>query len=518
VTISSTLIRGARLVPIGVPAPTDRPVDIRIRAGVVTEVEPVLEPVGDETVIDAAGRWAVPGLWDQHAHLTWWAQSRSKLDVSGSAGPEDVLRIVGDHVASQPGPWRSGAIVGYGFRTATWRQAPTVAMLDTVSGAHPVILASGDGHTGWVNSKALALLGVAHRSGPLLESEWFDLQPQVAALSAASEDSDLLLRAAVDDAASKGIVGVVDFEMAAGYLDWPGRFARGINQIRIRPVTYPDRLDDVLAAGLRTGSDLCSAPLPEDDRGHQPGLLTMGPLKIFSDGSLNTRTAYCCDPYTDSDGTDQSRGHRAYDQQTLEELLTRGSSGGLRIALHAIGDAAVDQALRAFEATGAQGGIEHVQLIRLADIARMRALGVRASVQPAHLLDDREVAQQCWADRTDRCFALGSMLRGGVNLALGSDAPVSPLDPRIAMAAAVDRGADNTTEPWNAAEALTPAEALAASTDDQTTVAVGSRGDVVLLDDDPLAAAGTPAQMGAHLRSLGVAATILAGRPTHLAL
>jgi predicted amidohydrolase YtcJ len=120
-TLSSTLIRGARLVPVGAPAPTDQPVDIRVQGGFVSEVAPQLRPGADETVIDAAGRWAIPGLWDQHVHLTWWAQSRSKLDVSATAGPEDVLRIVGDHVLSLPGPWRSGAIVGYGFRTATWR-------------------------------------------------------------------------------------------------------------------------------------------------------------------------------------------------------------------------------------------------------------------------------------------------------------------------------------------------------------------------------------------------------------
>lgn len=293
--------------------------------------------------------------------------------------------------------------------------------------------------------------------------------------------------------------------MAAGYLEWPERFARGIDQIRIRPVTYPDRLDDVLAAGLRTGSELA------DGR----GLLTMGPLKIFSDGSLNTRTAFCCEPYTDTEH--HTLGHQAYDQKSLVELLTRGHRGGMDIALHAIGDAAVDQALSAFEATGARGGIEHMQLIRHDDIRRMRALGVRASVQPAHLIDDREVARQCWSDRTDRCFALRSMLRGGVTLALGSDAPVAPLDPRIAMAAAVDRGADATTEPWNADEALTPAQALSASTDGQTTVAVGSRGDVVLLDDNPIAS-GTSTEMGARLRALGVAATIVRGRPVHLAL
>ena len=96
-------------------------------------------------------------------------------------------------------------------------------------------------------------------------------------------------------------------------------------------------------------------------------------------------------------------------------------------------------------------------------------------------------------------------------------APVAPLDPRIAMAAAVDRGADATTEPRNADEALTPAQALSASTDGQTTVAVGSRGDVVLLDDNPIAS-GTSTEMGACLRALGVAATIVRGRPVHLAL
>lgn len=164
-TVSSTLIRSARLVPVGRPTPTDLPVDIRIGGGTVTEIAAGLRPTGAETVIDADGRWAIPGLWDQHAHLTWWAKSRSKLDVSGTSGPGDVLRIVADHVASLPHPWRSGAIVGYGFRTATWPEQPTAAMLDIVSGSHPVILASGDGHTGWLNTKALALLGFRFATG-----------------------------------------------------------------------------------------------------------------------------------------------------------------------------------------------------------------------------------------------------------------------------------------------------------------------------------------------------------------
>lgn len=504
---SSIFIRGARLVPVGTTAPADHPLDIRIRDGVVTEVGSELRPGADERVLDAAGRWAIPGLWDAHVHLNGWAQTRVKIDVSGTASSAEVTGIVGDHVASLPAPWGGGAIVGHGFRPATWPAAPTVAELDAVSGAHPVILGSGDIHTGWVNSKALALLGIPHRDGPLLESEWFDLQPAVARLTAAGGDGDGLVRAAVADAAAAGVVGIIDFEMSAGYLDWPTRFTNGIDQLRVRPVTYADRLDDVIDAGLSTGSRF-----PVGD-----GLLTMGPLKIFSDGSLNARSAYCCEPYADAHALESPRGEQIYSQAELEDLLGHGRRNGFDIALHAIGDAAVDQALSAFEATGARGSIEHAQLIRLADVERMRSLGVRASVQPAHLLDDREVTSQCWPDRSDRCFALRSMLDGGVELTLGSDAPVSALDPWLAMAAAVHRGSGDA-DPWNPGESLTAAEVLAASTDRQTTVAVGNRGDVVLVDDDPLRSTGSTAETARLLQNIGIAATVMAGRITHLAM
>jgi predicted amidohydrolase YtcJ len=109
------------------------------------------------------------------------------------------------------------------------------------------------------------------------------------------------------------------------------------------------------------------------------------------------------------------------------------------------------------------------------------------------------------------------MLRAGVTLAMGSDAPVAPLDPWLAMAAAVHRSADER-EPWTPTEALSATEALAASTGGQGSIAPGSRGDVVLLDDDPLRPRGSSAAVGAHLRGLRVAATFVAGRPTHVDL
>ena len=147
----------------------------------------------------------------------------------------------------------------------------------------------------------------------------------------------------------------------------------------------------------------------------------------------------------------------------------------------------------------------------------MAELGVRASVQPAHLLDDRDLTELAWPGRADRCFAFRWMLDDGVELALGSDAPVSPLDPWLAIAAAVHRSADER-DPWHGEQALTPSEALAASVDGQPTVGVGSPGDLVLLDADPLAVGTDSAGTGTALRAMSVALTAVGGRVVHSTL
>jgi predicted amidohydrolase YtcJ len=148
------------------------------------------------------------------------------------------------------------------------------------------------------------------------------------------------------------------------------------------------------------------------------------------------------------------------------------------------------------------------------DVTEMARLGVTASVQPAHLLDDRDVTELVWPDRADRCFALRRMVDDGVVLALGSDAPVSPLDPWLAVAAAVHRSAD-ARPAWHPEQALTPREALVASVDGQGSVHAGARADLVLLDADPLDPAGTAAEQAARLRDMPVAATWVAGRLLH---
>jgi predicted amidohydrolase YtcJ len=150
-TSSPLLVRSVRLVPVDRPAPS-RPVDLRLRDGRVQEVGPRLSPRADEDVLEADGRWVVPGLWDAHVHLQTWARSVVRLDVSGMSGPEQVVTVVAGHLAGLPDD--GAPVVGYGQRTATWARTPTVGELDDVCGDRAVVLVSGDGHAGWVAEHA----------------------------------------------------------------------------------------------------------------------------------------------------------------------------------------------------------------------------------------------------------------------------------------------------------------------------------------------------------------------------
>lgn len=285
----------------------------------------------------------------------------------------------------------------------------------------------------------------------------------------------------------------------------------GLDLLRVRTAVYRDFLDDAIAAGRRTGDVVA-------DTG---GLVTMGPLKVISDGSLATRTAHCHQPYPARTGEEPHGGEHPvspYGKQNvgladLTDLLSAAHRHGLEAAVHTIGDAAAEIAIDAFTASGAAGSIEHAQLVTRAVVPRMAALGLRASVQPAHLLDDRDLTEAIWPGREDRCFMLRTMLDAGVELALGSDAPVARLDPWLAMSAAVHR-ADGDGDPWVPAEQITATEALAASVDGAPTVGVGSLADLALIDADPLA--GDPAATSAAtLRGIRVALTVLGGRVTH---
>jgi predicted amidohydrolase YtcJ len=168
------------------------------------------------------------------------------------------------------------------------------------------------------------------------------------------------------------------------------------------------------------------------------------------------------------------------------------------------------------EANGLQGRIEHAQLVRSEDFPRFGRLGIIASVQPEHAVDDRDVTDVYWADRAGRAFALRTLVDEGARLILGSDAPVSPLDPWVSIAAAVTRTRDGR-EPWHPEQSLTLAEAIAFST--RSTIEPGQPADIAVLDADPYwlvqACGANAAKASDALRSMPVWMTLRRGEVTH---
>ncbi|WP_370288856.1 amidohydrolase [Nocardioides sp.] len=494
--MTALLLRDVRLVALqpGEVAP-EHPVDVLIATsgdgdGRVLAVGPGLERPAGADEIDAGGRWLVPGLWDAHVHLGQWTSARSRLDTREVRSVAEALALVGTRLAQRPG----AAVIGWGHRPAAWDPAPTTADLDAIAPATPVVLVAGDGHQAWVNTAAQVALDLPRQAGPVEEDVWFAAYARLGELSGprsgvTPDDYAETLRAA----AALGITGVVELEFSGGLAAWRERWEHGCDLLRVRVGVYADDLEATLAEGLRSGDRLLSRAA--DPR----GLLTMGPLKIISDGSLTTRTAWCRHAYADT-GT---HGAANLDAAELGAHLARAHAGGLEVAVHAIGDAALDQALDAYDASGARGSLEHVQLAEPAQVRRIARLGLRASVQPHHLVDDRDLAERVWPGRTQHCFPLRDLHEAGVALALGSDAPVSPLDPWLAIDAAVTRTGDERG-PWHPEQSLTRREALAASVDGRAMPAPGAPADVVLVDDDPLTAARP-----------GVALTIVAGRVVH---
>ena len=465
----------------------DEPVDIHIEGGRIVDIAPTgALPIRGEA-IDAQGAWALPGLWDNHVHTIQWAlaSEREQLGDASSAA-EAAARMAS--VSALP----DGRRVGAGFRDALWADDPSLEILDAATGDVPTYLVNADVHSVWLNSAALRREGFRSPDGMLREEDAFDISRRLNAVE--ESRGDRAVAAAGAAAAARGVTGIVDFDMSWNAESWARRVDGGFSSQRVEFAVYLSGLGRAIADGLRTGEPLAGAG----------GLVRMGALKVISDGSLGTRTAACSHPYP-GDGTDF--GVMNVSAEDLTDLLTEATGAGLGVAVHAIGDRAVSSALDAVAMAGATGTIEHAQLVRHADIARIARLGLAASVQPQHALDDRDLVDGYWADQTALGYPMASLLRAGVELRLGSDAPVAPLDPWQAIAAAVHR-TDDEREPWHAEEQLTPDQALAASV--RSEVRPGERADLVVCEADPRTA---PAGV---LRRMPVLATLLDGRLTHL--
>ncbi|MBI4866853.1 MAG: amidohydrolase [Candidatus Wallbacteria bacterium] len=500
------LLTDARVLTLDPDRPTGWGVEIE--GGVVTRV---LSGPGEcarragTRVVRLRGRTLAPAFADAHVHLTSWARSTTAVDLSGARDLDDALgRLRRAAAKAEAGEW----VRARNWNRNAWPDPswPTSRQLDGAVGANPAIVDSHDLHSCWLNSLALkkaqaaGLLASeesAASRGVMRQQRRGRLEPT----GILREDGAWAMRRLVPPPARAQLGGALERVIARLYAmgvtavcDFDG--LSGAEELARRNAALN------VSASLLAG-ELASATNAKLSRGHRMGeRVTLEFLKLFLDGSLGSRTCWMCQPF---EGCEPDCGMRLHDDRELSRLARHGLALGLTLALHAIGDRANRQALDLFAALRPAHGraglrIEHAQLLSPADLGRLASLGVTASMQPSHLLDDIGTADRLWGDRSRFAYAFSSLLKSGAPVAFGSDVPVGDPDPRTGLVAAVARQDRNERPPggWYPAQAVTAAQAFECYTasaqaacspgEPSGRIRPGFRADLVALEGDPLAA------------------------------
>ncbi len=482
----------------------------RIRAlGSAREV--VRETPARARRLDLGGGFVVPGLWDAHIHLHEWALSRLQLSLVGCSSRQELL----DRFSQAAAGWPAGeALLGWGWSSSDWedRRLPDRHDLDLVTGPErPALLLRSDLHSGLANSAALRRVGYLD-SPPLMEGGLVELGPD-------GTPSGLVLELALGPLKAgfppTGQARIVE-ALAEGLARLHSLGVTSVCDQRLKdrgegPTCRAAlaRLEGEGHLATRVFSNVAAHDLDGDLPLLDGPWIRPGHVKIFADGSLGSLTARMLQPY---EGRPGDRGLWTTPPQGLEEAFARCASLGLPISVHAIGDEAVRVCLDLLERLPrrppdqAPHRMEHVQTVASRDLRRLASLGVAASMQPSHLLDDMELADSALGRRAERAYRLRSLLEAGTVLAFGSDAPVAEPNPFLGIHAAVwrQRPERHGQDSWHGAERLSVGEALWACTGGAaraagcqgTTghLAPGMKADLAVLDADifALEAQGAP--------------------------
>ncbi len=493
-----TRLTDARVITMNPDRPAAR--EIGIWQGRIVGLDEEVAGMPARRVLDLEGATVLPGFIDSHVHLAWTGLKAQAPSVAPSLRVDDILEVVSRAVAeSPPGSWVD--LGGYDQRLL---DRPLGAKeLDAVSQGRKVYLGHISGHACLVNTAVLEMLPeeVPHTYGFLAEEAMgaaLRLRPphSLTELAAAIETAARICRAeGVTACAEAGIgselfahspVEAAAYQLAHASGRLPIRLQLMIAADALKPVTtaHEDLTSHAFGLGLRTGFG--------------DGRLSLGALKVFTDGGMMARTAALTGPYR---GT-TSAGQLQMPAEQLEDTIVRGHLAGWQLAVHAIGDRAVDVALDALEkAQGmhprphARHRIEHAGLVRPDQLPRFAAVGATAVIQPSFLRyfgDD--YAAIMGEERAPWLYRGRGFLDHGIRLVGSSDRPVADGAPLRAIQFMVER-ASESGQVIGVAENISVDEALRAYTvdaahachweDSAGSLTSGKRADLVVLGDDP---------------------------------
>ena len=388
------------------------------------------DPPEADLTIELPGTTIVPGFIDSHVHLTATGRSLENEDVRGASSKEELLGFVTDRSAAGTSP-----VHLEGFDESQWDrpELPTGAELDALTPL-PVVLTRTDGHISVVSSEVLTTVDLTGADGVEVGEDGRptgrltkEANRRVTEWAEASYERQRIegfqLQAA-GLAASRGVTAV--HEMSLGLADLEVLLGhRGRLPVDVSPIPASTSLPESIERGfLAIGGDL--------------------PV----DGSIGARTAAFAHPYEDGAG----QGDLYHDDDTLAEFFHAGHNAGLQVGVHAIGDRAIEQVLKTWERVyvaldsrerrhfrARRHRIEHFVLPSADQIERAAMLGLAVSVQPAF---DRLWGQgggmyeeRLGPARAMAAHPIRTMLDRGIEVGVGSDSPVTPLDPMLAIAA-----------------------------------------------------------------------------------
>ena len=474
--------------------------------------------IGPRTrVVDLAGRLLLPGFQDAHVHPTSGGMDLLECDVREHLGRRETLAAIAAYAAAHP---EKAWIVGSGWYMGDFENGtPRREDLDAIVADRPAFLPNRDGHSSWVNSRALELAGVdATTPDPpdgRIERDP-DGTPTGTLHEGAADLVERLIPSHTDADWDEAFLAGQAYLHRFGITAWQDAIVTPTTLAIYRRAADSGRLTARVEAALWWERDRGGEQVDEFlavSRSLPPGLLRANSVKLMLDGVAETFTAAMVDPYLDASGEPTTnRGIDFIDPGALKDFVTRLDAAGLQPHFHALGDRAVRNALDAVEAARAANGmtdtrphLAHIQVVHPDDLPRFAALGAVANAQPLWACHDPQMdvltIPFLGPERATWQYPFASLLRSGARLAMGSDWSVSTPDPLVEIEVAVNRLLRHPLidgpAPFLPAERITLEQAIRGFTmgsayvnhldDDTGSITIGKLADLAVVDRDLLA-------------------------------